>query len=79
MKILKYLQETKYYVSTYKKLNHPDIVGYSNLDFFKKIHIWIFVLLNWRNTLIKECEVIYYQCIHFESQIYKNALRPQSR
>jgi len=36
---------------------------------YKKIHIWLFIPFSRRNNLIKECKVIYYCCIHYESWI----------
>ncbi|GMI63787.1 hypothetical protein HRI_000048000 [Hibiscus trionum] len=32
-RVMKYLQRTKYYMLTYRKLDHLEVVGYSNYDF----------------------------------------------
>jgi hypothetical protein len=33
-KVLHYLQGTKHYILTFKKLNNLDVIGYSDSDFF---------------------------------------------
>jgi hypothetical protein len=59
-KVLHYLQGTKHYILTFKKLNNLDVIGYSDSDFFgcvdrKKIHIRLHIHACRRTNFMKEC------------------------
>lgn len=73
-KVILYLWGTKDFILIFKKYNHLEGIGYSNLDFArcvysKKINFYLYVSINWRRNLMEKYKTRHHLCIHNRSRV----------
>ena len=54
-RVMRYLQRTKDYMLTYRKLDKLEIIGYSNSDFTGCQNSRLYLPSCWRSYFLKEC------------------------
>ncbi|RVW81185.1 Retrovirus-related Pol polyprotein from transposon TNT 1-94 [Vitis vinifera] len=73
-RVMRYLQRTKEYMLTYRRLDQLELIGYSDSDFAgmprqQKIHIRLYLSVGWWSNFMEVCQTDTRNFIHHGSRV----------